>query len=281
MPLHHRGSLLAIAFFVLVPTFGLQAQTPERQERRENPFDDPVETDRDAFTPSTKIAGTGRFIFESAYSFIDNRNVPATHSFPEMLIRYGLTERIELRLGWNYEVGGAGSDVSAASSGDGEKAARNSLERDSRISYGLKIQATEQRNWLPESAFIFQGSTPTSGKATDSQFVGTYVFGWKLPNQWKLDSSIRYATASEDSDHFNSWAPSAVLRIPLSERINVHGEYFGIFSANKNEDFSKHYLSPGIHYLITPNIEVGVRVGWGLNDQSARFFSNVGLGWRF
>jgi len=33
--------------------------------------------------------------------------------------------------------------------------------------------------------------------------------------------------------------------------------------------------------LLTPNLEVGVRIGFGMNEQSARFFSNVGVGWRF
>jgi hypothetical protein len=36
-----------------------------------------------------------------------------------------------------------------------------------------------------------------------------------------------------------------------------------------------------MHYLVTPNLELGLRVGWGLNDQTARFFSNVGIGLRF
>jgi hypothetical protein len=36
-----------------------------------------------------------------------------------------------------------------------------------------------------------------------------------------------------------------------------------------------------MHYLITPNLEVGLRLGWGLNEQSAAFFTNVGFGWRF
>lgn len=40
-------------------------------------------------------------------------------------------------------------------------------------------------------------------------------------------------------------------------------------------------VSPGVHYLITPDIEIGMRVGWGLNNEAARFFSNVGIGWRF
>jgi hypothetical protein len=40
-------------------------------------------------------------------------------------------------------------------------------------------------------------------------------------------------------------------------------------------------LSPGAHYLVTPDLGVGVRVGWGLNDQSVRFFANAGFGWRY
>jgi hypothetical protein len=276
-----RRSLLALALVLMVPSLGLLAQQPERADRPENPFEDPIETDRDSFTPATKTAGVGRLILESAYSFIDNRGIKDSHSFPETLFRYGVTNRLELRLGWNYEVGGAGNEISSSDAGEDSSEMKKSLERESRIAYGMKIQATEQGAWRPESAFIVQAFTPTMGKATDTQLVGTYVFGWKLSEQWKFDSAIRYATASEGQDRFDTWAPSAVLKYHITERANVHGEYFGIFSANKSEDFAKNYVSPGVHYLITPNIEVGVRVGWGLNDQSSRFFSNVGFGVRF
>jgi|GEM_PF-7032951 len=51
-----------------------------------------IETDRDSFTPATTLAGRKRMIVESAYSFIDNRRVPDTHSYPELLFRYGLTD---------------------------------------------------------------------------------------------------------------------------------------------------------------------------------------------
>jgi hypothetical protein len=91
--------------------------------------------------------GKDRLVLESSYTFQDNPGVPPTHSFPELLVRYGVMERLELRLGWNYEAGGKGNEASG--------------------------------------------------------------------------------------------------------------------------------------YLVTPNLEVGVRVGWGLNEQSARFFSNVGFGVRF
>jgi hypothetical protein len=33
--------------------------------------------------------------------------------------------------------------------------------------------------------------------------------------------------------------------------------------------------------LLTPNLDVGVCLGWGLNDEAANFFTNAGVGWRW
>ena len=255
-------------------------ESDEAEEpREEEPGENRVETDRDAFTPITRTVERGLFTLESAYSFIDNRRVADTHSFPEMLLRYGLLKRLELRLGWNYEVGGSGNIISGEQGDAVLEGGR--IARENRINYGFKAQLTEQRKWVPQSAFITEMFTPTGGRATATQVACTYVFGWSLPNRWRLDSAMRYANGSEEEDHFNIWAPSVVLRVPLGERWGVHAEYFGIFSQGQAVDSTNHYFSPGFHYLVTRNLEVGVRVGWGLNNQSARFFSNVGFGWRF
>jgi hypothetical protein len=249
------------------------------ESRPESRFEDAIEADRDSFTPATTCAPRSRFILESSYSFLENRGVADTHSFPELLVRYGLMERLELRLGWSYEVGGAGADTSSVDLE--ELPSEKRLERASNIDYGLKCRLSNQGLWVPGSAVILTGATPTSGMTTATQFFATYVFGWELPYRSKLDAALRYGSASESGERFNEWAPSVVLKVRLGERVNVHGEYFGIFSTGKAQEFGHQYLSPGIHYLITPNLEVGVRVGWGLTEQTPRFFSNVGLGWRF
>jgi hypothetical protein len=257
---------------------GLEPAGESRPEGRAEEGSE-IETDRDSFTPATRTAGRGRLIVESAYSFIDNRGVKETHSYPELLLRYGVTEFAELRLGWNYEVGGAPNHISGSQVED--VIAGMGLLRESTINYGTKVRLTRQDRWIPASVVILQGYTPTSGEANDTQLVSTSAVGWVLPNRWKFDSALRFATASEGEDRFDVTAPSAVLKIPVREKWNIHGEYFGLFSRNKDQDFVRHFFSPGVHYLITPNLEVGVRVGWGLNDQSARFFSNAGVGWQF
>ncbi|MBI5759056.1 MAG: transporter [Planctomycetales bacterium] len=259
----------------------LRGQEPELGDTRgvEHSFGNHIETDRDSFTPSTRTVEVGRRIVESSYSFIDNRDVPETHSLPELLLRYGLSDWIELRLGGNYEVGGEGADVSGGAGA--EHLEGSGLVREIQLLYGLKLRLSEQYDWSPESSLIVQGHTPMSGPDPATAFSLGYVFGWELPDDWKIDSAIRYGADNEGNDQFETWSPSIVLRKTITRRWNVHAEYFGHFSQDRTDDFAKHFVSPGVHYLISPDLELGVRVGWGLNDEAARFFSNAGIGWRF
>lgn len=289
-------AFVSLWFLTWVPLAMAQTVPPAGEEFGAAPFDGQLfdaggeaseagelpelETDRDAFTPATSTAGVNLSIVESSYTFIDNRNVAETHSYPELLVRHGITGAIELRIGWNYEVGGTGDLVS----GDevGGEVAGDELERESQILYGFKVAVSEQDGWTPRSAAIVQGYTPTSGETSDTDLVAAYTFGWELANQWRLDSAIRYGTEHVPEDAFNQWAPSIVLRIPLDEQWHAHIEYFGIFTDGAEpEESSREFISPGVHCLITPNLELGARAGWGINDESPRFFSNVGIGWRF
>lgn len=254
-----------------------EGRSPERESASR--FEGHIETDRDSFTPSARTANPGRLILESSYSFTDNRQAADGHSFPELLMRFGASERIELRLGWNYEVGGNSNSVSSAESA--EEPGRSRIERESNLLCGLKLQVTRQADWLPESCLILQSLTPTQGPEKATQIDPAFVAGWEFPHEMKLDACLRYVTSSEEGDRFAMLAPSIVVRKSIRERWNLHAEYFGLYSHDRRENFQKHYFSPGVHFLVTENLEIGVRTGWGLNDQSARFFSNVGVGWRF
>jgi hypothetical protein len=266
------------------PAEPLELLTGERVEEQPEAGDE-IETDRDSFTPATTIAGRGRLILETAYSFVDNRRLKDSHSFPEAILRYGLTDRLELRLGWNAEIGGGGNPVTGSDAGgsEGDVARAGGVEREYRIAYGVKVRVTDQDRWLPRSAAILQGFTPTGGSpgtSTATRLVATYAVGWVFSNRWQFDAAFRYGFASEEGDHFNHWAPSAVLRVPLGEKWATHVEYFGVSTTGREWNTTQHYISPGVRYLVTPDLELGVRVGWGLNDQSAQFFANGGVGWR-
>lgn len=255
---------------------------PPRPEPAEvfSEADEEVVTDRDSFTPATTVVSRGRTVLEWSYSFIDNPTGADTHSFPEILTRIGITERMEVCLGWNYEIGGGGF-VSNVGSPDEEELPGGEKIEEGDFLYGLKVLLTQQNDWLPQSALIIQANTPTTGPENATQLTTGYVFGWTFPNKWVLDSSLRYSPASEEGDHFNQWAPSIVLKVPVGEKWKAHVEYFGIFSDDRENEQCSQYFSPGIHYLLTRDFEIGLRTGWGLGQDSADFFSNIGAGVQF
>lgn len=240
---------------------------------------EPIETDRDSFTPSTVSARRGRLILESSYSLIDNRDQPETHSFPELLARYGVADGLELRLGANYEIGGAANSISGGG-GDGDFTSAE-IESEANVSYGVKARLTEQDGWLPRSVAIVAGNTPTSGHETRTHVVATYAWGWELTERVVWDFATRYGDGAVEEAEFHRWAPSTVVKVELAEAWTGHVEYFGIYTDGRADELSQSYLSPGIHYLLTPDLEIGVRAGWGLSDDAANFFSNVGVGLQF
>jgi hypothetical protein len=237
---------------------------------------DEIETDRDSFTFAPTTAGAQRTILEASYSFIDNQRGPEAHSVPELLVRRGLGDKVELRVGFNYEAGGPGT-VSGTEVGGEDIIA----EYESRVLYGTKVETSEQQGWIPQSALVVQGYTPTYGPTTQSTVVAGEAFGWRFANGWEWNSAIRYGTGFVEADAFNQWAPSTVLKVPVGERWNVHVEYFGIFSSGKELPLNDQFVSFGGHVLVTKDFELGLRYGWGLNESTPNFFTNLGVGVRY
>jgi hypothetical protein len=271
----HRAFRSLIALAGVAAVASLTAGGPACAQRPAGGREE-LETDRDSFTFAPTTAGPATWITEASYSFIDNRIGPEAHSFPEVLLRRGIGEKFELRLGFNYEAGGPGTVSGTEFGGEDIE-----TEEEGRILYGTKIETSDQDGWLPRSALIVQGYTPVSGPSNMSTVVVGESFGWKYANGWEWTSAMRYGTGFDEGDAFNQWAPSSVLKVPVGERWNAHVEYFAIMSSQKEVPINLQFLSFGGHVLATEDLEIGLRVGWGLNDTSPDFFVNTGIGWRY
>jgi hypothetical protein len=75
-----------------------EGRSEERGASAEAENDDFIETDRNSFTFARQTPGANRLIVESSYSFLDLSGEKIKNSFPELLLRYGIGERFELRL---------------------------------------------------------------------------------------------------------------------------------------------------------------------------------------
>ncbi len=236
-------------------------------------------TDRDAFTPSTKTIAPGTLLSEGSYVYIDNRSGLPTNNIPEYLLRIGATDWLEWRLGVNYSVNAQGSVVTSVEVGEGRFDGLTLYEAN--ILYGLKADVSDQDGLLPESCVIMEAGTPTNGDLWGTVPVATAVAGWELPGEWRLDTSLRYSYAQWETGWFSRWAPTVILRVPVTARWELHAEWFETVTQGLPIDNVRPFFSPGTHYRLSENIEVGLRVGWGLNDVAAGFFSDTGIAWRY
>lgn len=252
-------------------------RAPETEAEEREEF---IETDRNSFTFAPFTPGENRLIFESAYSYINIGREGAKHSFPESVLRYGVADRLELRLGYNFETGPA-SEVA-----EGDIAGSFGINAEQQILYGFKYLVTHQHpefRLMPNSAFLAQAHTPVGSLEGQTQMRLGYVWGWVLRNGWTFDQAIRFGSDREGTDSYTLWAPSCVLKIPFGreKRWFTHVEYFSIMTQAKENDFSKQFIDTGLHYFITPNIEVGSIVAFGINEQTQGVLVNVGFGIRF
>lgn len=234
-----------------------------------------LDADRDAFTPSAYCVGPRRGLIEASHVYIDNPAGLPTNNYPELLIRQGANEWWEWRLGVNYGVGSQGNIVTSVEVGDGTLDGSTLYE--SSILYGFKLATSHQDGWVPDSCFIMEAATPTYGDAFGTVPVATLVAGWDLGDDWRLDGSIRYAYSQGSQNWFSRWSPSVVLRVPMTERWEAHAEWFGSYTQGLAVDRYQPFFSPGTHYSISRNVEIGLRVGWGLTAQAAPFFSDAGI----
>ena len=196
------------------------------------------------------------------------------------MFRYGIGDRFELRLGYNFETG------RAKQAAEGDIEGNFGIDAEQQILYGFKYAVTRESRefpFMPHSAFFAQLHTPIGSVEDRTQIRLGYAWGWVLPNGWTFDQAIRFGTDREKRNEYALWAPSTVLRIPFGreKRWFTHVEYFGIMSEGKERNFSEQFIGTGLHYFITPNFEVGSIVAFGLNEQSQGVLVNVGFGIRF
>jgi hypothetical protein len=261
------------------PTSRAAEDSPDQQpaDSERNEIEEFIETDRNSFTFAPLTAGANRLIVESSYSFIDLHGEKRKNSFPELLFRYGIGDRFELRLGWNFETGGERRPDA------GNIAGFFGANAEQQLFYGFKAAVTRQSGWIPRSAFLAQGHTPTGGPETATQFRMGYVLGWTLPNRWEFDAAFRFGTDIAEGHPYVLWAPSTVLKIPLtaSGRWFTHIEYFSVITNGKEEDTALHFVDISLHHLITPNLEVGGLVAFGPRSHGLDIVTNIGMGIRF
>ena len=250
----------------------------------ESPFDEPIETDRHDFTQSPKVVGCGVKQLEYGVFYatlLDGTERETTYATPELVLRCGLSDSTEFRVRFNYGWKYNNEEEDIQGSED--------------LIFGIKYQLSEHSNWKPASAVELRLSAPTGADdlSTGRWEPGIdFIYGWEFGEKYSFTGStggnanalgdIGYITVDTDpNDHFIAWTQSFALGAGLTKRSTGYFEWYGVFTHGRDDDNSLSFVNLGLDYLISNNVVIDFRVGWGLTRASDDVFAGIGGAFRF
>lgn len=251
---------------------------PEDDE--EEPEEDTIVTDRPDFTEASSTVGAGRIQIEAGYTFTsdDANGIRSnSHSYPEVLLRIGILEWLELRIVQNI--------LNEEMTGSTGRMRSDGLDD---LSLGVKIGLTEQGGCLPEMALILQTTIPTGTEIfrADEMLPGAnLLYSWSVIEDFlSVGGSTQINRARDDSFHFfYEIAQSLTIAYSLTRQLGAYTEYFGIFPSSATDPGAvpQNFFNGGFTFLLTNNIQLDIRAGVGLNQGADDYFAGSGVSIRY
>ncbi len=260
-------TLVFFILFLLIPVFSALAE-PD------------LVTDRPDQTESSAVIAPGYIQIESGITRAEADDYAVTESLGT-LVRIGLVDRLELRLG----IEGWIDDEAVDSQGFG----------DSNI--GVKYYLWDENGWIPESALLAGVCIPTakntfegkrfdpgqecSCRATSVRWAGSYTLTDRLSAGINIAAAWECYKGGEGDRHFDAKMPySAVLGISVTDRIGCFVEFFDESAVNPGGK-PANLFDGGFTWLVTDTFQLDIAGGTGVSDEADDWFAGAGLSYRF
>lgn len=248
------------------------------------PAADSLETDRPDFTECASVVSMGRVQLESGYTVAYDREHGVRRSeqtFPELLLRAGIAERLELRVGW---AGLSYSEELFREKNDaGRTVSRNPHDRGATDLYlGFKHALT--RGEGPVSLALIPALTVPSGSAGKSSgdVDPEMKLAWELAlaERVGLAGNVNIGVPTDERGRFVQTAASITVGVEWTPYLSSYVEYFGIYPNERGAD-AAHYLDGGLAIPISADVQLDLRAGVGLNEEADDLFVGAGISVRW
>lgn len=221
------------------------------------PVSDAIVTDRPDATEASSTVGKGTLQIETGglyESFEENNIKSETFTYNTTLIRYGLLDNLELRVGWDFTEGVtkvSGNKLDNITSGF------------SPLLLGIKIDIAEEKDNMPEIALIghvfplFTASEDYRPETTgvDFRFSLSHTLsekssiGYNIGGQWGSDSSEAAAIYT------------LAYGYSISDKLGMYLEVYGDLPEDNS---ANHFWDGGFTYLVSNDFQLDAYVGSGI-----------------
>lgn len=248
-------ALVAIAA-LLLPVGALDAQVA-------------LVTDRPDFTESAVTVRPGRIQLEGGYTF-SRTGAAERHTAGELLARIGVSGSAELRVGVSSVV------VEEA------RGARETGVDDATLGAKLSFAGGGMGFRKPSAALLLSTTLPTGSDGFGARGVrpsAILALGWVLSERIALGANVGLTSAKAGGERFGQGRGSASLGVALDPRTGAYAEIYG-FTAEEEAGPETAYVDAGLTRLLSPDLQIDLRVGLGLNDPEPDYLAGAGLAWR-
>lgn len=235
------------------------------------------EESRPGFMGRLADLARGRVMLEGGYAYVTDSSAGTTiteHVAPDLLLRVGVTERIEVRIGW------PGASIVNQDGALGSTTTTTTLDPN----VGLMMDLWSQQGWLPQTAIL--GSVPiTLGgnrfAMSSLQPVSALLYQWSLTDRLSVGGDSGLALYRDDGDHYLQWQQSVDADYLLTDRVGLFSQWQVLADDGSDDDATRHMLSLGASWLCTDRLQITWRAGVGLNDPAPDFLADVRFGLLF
>jgi hypothetical protein len=249
-----RG-LVLLVLFAAPPVFGQETGAEEPE----------LLTDRPDFTETSFAVPAGSLQFESGFTYTNGADGERGFNAPEILLRYGIRPRTELRLGFPDYVTVRGGGQRVGQWGDTYLGFKQELG---------KRGGTYAFSMIP-AVTLPTGGSDVSSDRVDPEFVLTW--SRELGPQWSVGGIVGYAWATEEDERNGILFPTLSFARSLSDRVGTFFEYAAEFPERGGD---AHLFHHGYTYALSPVRQLDFHVGVGLSAAAPDFFIAAGYSFR-
>ena len=231
-----------------------------------------IVTDRPDATEASSTVGKGTLQIETGGIFesFEESNVKSeSYTYNTMLVRYGLLDNLELRLGWNF--------IESATKVNGNKL-DNVASGLSPLLLGVKLDIAEEKDGMPEVALIGH-VFPIFSASTDFRPETTGIdFRFSLSHTLSEKSSIGYNIGAQWGNDSPEAAGiyTVAYGYSLSDKFGFYAELYGDLPEDSS---ANHYWDAGFTYLANKDLQFDIYGGTSITE-GQDLLLGIGLSYR-
>lgn len=214
----------------------------------------PLITDRPDATESPTAVPKGFLQVETGafYESFEERNIKIeNYTYNTTLVRYGLLNNLELRLGWDFVEGKTtlnGNRLDAVTSGFNP------------LLFGFKTTIVQEDGCFPEIGFLghlyFPFSAGTDYKPETTGVDFRFSFAHTLSEASSLSYNLGAAWGNDSSEA--NYEYTLAYGYGITEKLGAYVELYGDFPENSA---ANHLWDAGLTYLVSNNVQLDATVG--------------------